>query len=169
MSEHVWTENTRPDRPGIWKRKNMRLYEVHPEDLSSRWAVGTWAFICDLPTIVDPPRYRPVTAADVGKMVEVCHREEFDDERTVGKLIHIRRDGDFRFVVDEGENFLMCPAFPFARILDSGDDGQAKRAREWWLHIGRTAGNGSLVTLFECPQSLVDASCVEVHVREVVD
>lgn len=167
MSEFVWTENTRPDRPGIWKRKNMRLYEVHPEDLTSRWAVGTWAFICDLPDIKDPPEYREVNQGDVGREIEVWDYE--GDEIEKRELLAVMpEEVEYRFAVRRPDARDEWEAWNHARILD---DGRPKREpREFYVTVDLEDGDIEIYHTKEVAESpaMPGESFEVVHVREVL-
>lgn len=134
MSNLVWTENTKPDRPGIWACKG----HIHPYAATERtltpghhWTVGTWAFLMDLPTIVDPPRYRDVTAADVKRKVDLAlHDGEWDEG--IELVAILPETVPHRYVGLYGEP-PRIGCWRYARILDT--QPEARQAREWWLNL----------------------------------
>lgn len=151
MSEHVWTENTKPDRPGIWAYRTSTNRWVAEHVTAANlgiWGDGTWAFICDLPDIKDPPKYRDVTPADVGREIEVFEKPSF--------FIGLCTEG---YAVYEwlDECGLRRHPLSVCRILDDGQP--AKQPREWWIEHKILERYG----FYGHPGH----ACI--HVREVID
>lgn len=159
MSEHVWIENTKPDRPGIWASKSSTGVGVtqflDEDDLQSSWP-GAWCFLMDLPDIKDPPKYRDVTPADVNSPIQVRNRDDWFDATcfSVSKAGRVAYENACVFGV---------VAAKFARILDDGQP--AKQPREWWVRNG-DLGGGLHCAYTQKPNYVLDGFT---HVREVID
>lgn len=135
MSELVWVENTKPDRPGIWAFKyengEAAIREVTEGNLS-HWDFGTWCFICDLPNIKDPPKYRGVTEVDAQSQREVLVRSAADYEFPATLLAFSVTKN--RVVVEDKRGHIFYYPVECARILDDAPQ-VSKKPREWMLGV----------------------------------
>lgn len=133
VSQFVWTENTKPDRPGIWANRHLTCpVYVHKPEMHD---VGTWCYLMPLPTIADPPRYREVRKGDEGEVIEVagyCGQARFIGFSTRGELVYEQEDG--RVHISKPK---LC------RILDTEPAKKAREPREVWINEYRGGLGGT--------------------------